>query len=844
MDRVETPRGYAPPPQEETIAKMFQHVRSNPDDLTVLNALAEELEDTGRRQEAGWIRSNRHKIWKFGDDLVYGPGFNHSASTGFQRGSHPHHTEDIGEGPWESMDDAHHFARAEVGVPWSLVPEQTGEIRSFSNGHSEPVTVWKVKTAPYKQSSESPVPHSPTRNSRVTYPVIRNARSEYVPPPQEEVIAKMFDHLIRNPTDQAVRNALAEELDEKGQSYDAKLLRMSIEDKSRAIRGNRVKRKPLSPSDSGHTSTALWSSGFDNTDDSHRDIHPDTLASMLDDWHRFRAQHRHLIEAGRSHHDDPSPEENAAHDFWLSRNGHGAGFFDTPGQYGGNHDLLQEAARKYGDFNLEGPEPQDEPDELPGLDDDDFDDRYDRPERDNTITGTSYVNTDNEPNRMSRIKYAAKEQVSMTPEQEESALLHHIASNPDDVVAHHAYAEVLDEQGRHGEAAFHRLYTQRGYTNGNKTYYNPTNPNKEKSEAITTHNIGGMGWLSRVQPHGDGYIHFIMGARPWEKLEPVLQLLHKQKILKPDRRNDDGGVHSSLDFMNYDEPESEEPVRHSAYRAPKGGAVVRGTYYQGGKLIPDLEGDFANPPAPEPVVQYPQPKPTSLRDRLKAKFGRKEEPLVVSYARPKPKPPEHLPQLFDAVRRLDYVNPNLSIRNALAEELRELGRHKEAELLDSGRFAIDLNGGGKVVKATPPRAINTATRRGFAGQAGHAGIGYQQLREQLDHGRTRRIGNNREITNGPDGDIHVYFHGNHVVTAHPNGDYSLFTQGWHSPTTFAVHREITGHSPNRHRNMTLFMGDPFVEGTRINRDGEIVNPQQPPLFQEPLRRGMPPRPQK
>lgn len=43
-------------------------------------------------------------------------------------------------------------------------------------------------------------------------------------------------------------------------------------------------------------------------------------------------------------------------------------------------------------------------------------------------------------------------------------------------------------------------------------------------------------------------------------------------------------------------PQGDEPIQHSAYRAPAGGVVVRGTAYKGGSMIPNMEGAFMNPP--------------------------------------------------------------------------------------------------------------------------------------------------------------------------------------------------------------------------------------------------------
>jgi uncharacterized protein (TIGR02996 family) len=46
---------------------------------------------------------------------------------------------------------------------------------------------------------------------------------------------------------------------------------------------------------------------------------------------------------------------------------------------------------------------------------------------------------------------------------------------------------------------------------------------------------------------------------------------------------------------NNPKPDDDEPVQMSAYRAPKGGAIVRGTQYKGGSMIPDMRGEFMNP---------------------------------------------------------------------------------------------------------------------------------------------------------------------------------------------------------------------------------------------------------
>jgi len=77
-----------------------------------------------------------------------------------------------------------------------------------------------------------------------------------------------------------------------------------------------------------YIATALWSStdnsdasGGDPLDDNYGidDLSPETLASLIADCQAFQQDHSKDI-AGYL--------EQAGHDFWLTRNGHGAGFWD------------------------------------------------------------------------------------------------------------------------------------------------------------------------------------------------------------------------------------------------------------------------------------------------------------------------------------------------------------------------------------------------------------------------------------------------------------------------------------------------------------------------------------
>jgi len=258
-----------------------------------------------------------------------------------------------------------------------------------------------------------------------------------------------------------------------------------------------------------------------------------------------------------------------------------------------------------------------------------------------------------------------------------------------------------------------------------------------------------------------------------------------------------------------------KPVRHSAYRAPAGGAIVRGTFYQGGKMIPDLEGEFANPPQQE--TPMPQPPKTSMRDRLKAKFAKKE-PLVVSYARglkrkyAKPSP-EAIKSAMDTLRK----DPkDMMHRHGLADMLEGMGRRNESKMLRDEQVPVAVNPYGKVVSLRPVRQprMNVSRRT--------RGIPYDQLDAQLTgrQNAVTRIGNNREIRRAPDGEsVEVLLHGNHIVTAHPGGDYTLFTRGWRSPTTFSVHQQVAGFRPYSQRGRLMLGGQPFVEGQRYDNHG-------------------------
>jgi hypothetical protein len=102
----------------------------------------------------------------------------------------------------------------------------------------------------------------------------------------------------------------------------------------------------------GFLTAALWSS-TDESDDSGgepldknysiEDIAPETLASLLKDCDDFCEENAELLARA-------GDDEQNGHDFWLTRNGHGAGFWDRG--YGAVGDKLSDACKRYGSVDL------------------------------------------------------------------------------------------------------------------------------------------------------------------------------------------------------------------------------------------------------------------------------------------------------------------------------------------------------------------------------------------------------------------------------------------------------------------------------------------------------------
>ena len=97
---------------------------------------------------------------------------------------------------------------------------------------------------------------------------------------------------------------------------------------------------------------ALWSSTDDNdapldSNYERADIAPETLSRMIADCKRFQTEQAGNLEQYAI--DTGEQDSQAGHDFWLTRNRHGAGFWESNSPMGA---VLTEACHAFGEFNL------------------------------------------------------------------------------------------------------------------------------------------------------------------------------------------------------------------------------------------------------------------------------------------------------------------------------------------------------------------------------------------------------------------------------------------------------------------------------------------------------------
>lgn len=114
-----------------------------------------------------------------------------------------------------------------------------------------------------------------------------------------------------------------------------------------------AKRMSLTAFERGYVECALWCGVWDEESDdfsgsaSITDLTDDALGTLVHDAADFEAANRmHLDAANEMGYDD----EQLGHDFWLTRNRHGAGFWDRGlGDLGA---ILTDKAHSYGEAGL------------------------------------------------------------------------------------------------------------------------------------------------------------------------------------------------------------------------------------------------------------------------------------------------------------------------------------------------------------------------------------------------------------------------------------------------------------------------------------------------------------
>lgn len=82
------------------------------------------------------------------------------------------------------------------------------------------------------------------------------------------------------------------------------------------------------------------------------DFSPKAIDKIENDCIRFQAENAEDLADAEYHHPEYTDDEMAGHDFWLTRNGHGAGFWDgdLSEEMG---ERLTEAAKAFGECYIE-----------------------------------------------------------------------------------------------------------------------------------------------------------------------------------------------------------------------------------------------------------------------------------------------------------------------------------------------------------------------------------------------------------------------------------------------------------------------------------------------------------
>jgi hypothetical protein len=94
----------------------------------------------------------------------------------------------------------------------------------------------------------------------------------------------------------------------------------------------------------GYIECAAWCGLNEEDDPNNAPFSPACLEQFAKDCAAFESQNAALLEEW------PEGDARAGHDFWLTRNGHGAGFWDRG--HGKLGELLTDAAHAFGECDL------------------------------------------------------------------------------------------------------------------------------------------------------------------------------------------------------------------------------------------------------------------------------------------------------------------------------------------------------------------------------------------------------------------------------------------------------------------------------------------------------------
>lgn len=112
-----------------------------------------------------------------------------------------------------------------------------------------------------------------------------------------------------------------------------------------------IDRKKIDPFVLGYLECAVWADGDEIGSATIDDIHGGTLARMIIDCEKFQSQNAGDLETYCAS-IDRRTMGHAGHDFWLTRNHHGAGFWDRHGVPDDVGKRLTDAAHAFGPFSI------------------------------------------------------------------------------------------------------------------------------------------------------------------------------------------------------------------------------------------------------------------------------------------------------------------------------------------------------------------------------------------------------------------------------------------------------------------------------------------------------------